>query len=145
MCSYSNNKKKIHIFYTLTCCSCCKCLVTLGDAFALLLVGAGVSIADAMPVNTGCFDAAKGVGLQFAKFIEPVLNFGSLTTAQGLNALLQRKTGLAPAAMQEMVFQGLPFRQFSYSFKMTPRNREEAREVKRILDTFTCHMLKLNV
>ena len=106
-----------------------------------LLVGAGVSIADAMKGNTGGFDAAKGVGLQFAKFIEPVLNFGSLTTAQGLNALLQRKTGLAPAAMQEMVFQGLPFRQFNYSFKMTPRNREEARETKRILDTFTFHML----
>ena len=106
-----------------------------------LLVGAGVSIADAMKGNTGGFDAAKGVGLQFAKFIEPVLNFGSLTTAQGLNALLQRKTGLAAAPMQEMMFQGIDFRTFSYSFKMTPRNRDEARENKKILDTFAFHML----
>ena len=106
-----------------------------------LAVAAGASLGD---LNKGTIDGAdvgKGLGMQFAKFIEPVLNFGSLTTAQGLNALLQRKTGLAPAAMQEMVFQGLPFRQFNYSFKMTPRNREEARETKRILDTFTFHML----
>ena len=106
-----------------------------------LAVAAGASLGDLNKGNMTGAEVGKGLGMQFAKFIEPVLNFGSLTTAQGLNALLQRKTGLAPAAMQEMVFQGLPFRQFNYSFKMTPRNREEAREVKRILDTFTFHML----
>ena len=106
-----------------------------------LAVAAGASLGD---LNKGTMDGAdlgKGLGMQFAKFIEPVLNFGSLTTAQGLNALLQRKTGLAAAPMQEMMFQGIDFRTFSYSFKMTPRNREEARENKKILDTFAFHML----
>ena len=106
-----------------------------------LAVAAGASLGD---LNKGTMTGAevgKGLGMQFAKFIEPVLNFGSLTTAQGLNALLQRKSGLAAAPMQEMMFQGIDFRTFSYSFKMTPRNREEARENKKILDTFAFHML----
>ena len=79
--------------------------------------------------------------MQFAKFIEPVLNLGSLTTAQGLNALIQRKTGLATQPMAEMTFTGIDFRTFAYSFTMTPRSREEAREIKNILDCFAFHML----
>ena len=106
-----------------------------------LAVAAGASIGDLMKGNTGGGDMARGLGLQFAKFIEPVLNLGSLTTAQGLNALIQRKTGLATQPMAEMTFTGIDFRTFSYSFTMTPRSREEAREIKRILDTFTFHML----
>jgi len=106
-----------------------------------LAVAAGASLGDLNKATMTGADVGKGLGMQFAKFIEPVLNFGSLTTAQGLNALLQRKTGLAAAPMQEMMFQGIDFRTFSYSFKMTPRNREEARENKRILDTFAFHML----
>ena len=106
-----------------------------------LAVAAGASIGDLMKGNTGGGDMAKGLGMQFAKFIEPVLNLGSLTTAQGLNALIQRKTGLATQPMAEMTFTGIDFRTFSYSFTMTPRSREEAREIKRILDTFTFHML----
>ena len=106
-----------------------------------LAVAAGASLGDLNKGTMTGADLGKGLGMQFAKFIEPVLNFGSLTTAQGLNALLQRKTGLAAAPMQEMMFQGVDFRTFSYSFKMTPRNREEARETKRILDTFAFHML----
>ena len=106
-----------------------------------LAVAAGASIGDLMKGNTGGGDMGKGLGLQFAKFIEPVLNLGSLTTAQGLNALIQRKTGLATQPMAEMTFTGIDFRTFSYSFTMTPRSREEAREIKRILDTFTFHTL----
>ena len=106
-----------------------------------LAVAAGASIGDLMKGNTGGGDMARGLGMQFAKFIEPVLNLGSLTTAQGLNALIQRKTGLATQPMAEMTFTGIDFRTFSYSFTMTPRSREEAREIKRILDTFTFHML----
>ena len=106
-----------------------------------LLVAGGTSIADFMKGNTSGGETAKGMGLQFAKTIEPLINFGTLGTAQGLNALIQRKSGLAAAPMMEMVFQGIDFRTFNYNFKMTPRNREEAREVKRIIDTFTFHML----
>ena len=106
-----------------------------------LAVAAGASIGDLMKGNTGGGDMARGLGMQFAKFIEPVLNLGSLTTAQGLNALIQRKTGLATQPMAEMTFTGIDFRTFAYSFTMTPRSREEAREIKRILDTFTFHML----
>ena len=106
-----------------------------------LAVAAGASLGDLNADKITGSEFGKGLGMQFAKFIEPVLNFGSLTTAQGLNALLQRKTGLAAAPMQEMMFQGIDFRTFSYSFKMTPRNREEARENKKILDTFAFHML----
>ena len=106
-----------------------------------LTVAAGASIGDIMKGNVGGKDMAKGLGMQFAKFIEPVLNLGSLTTAQGLNALIQRKTGLATQPMAEMTFTGIDFRTFAYSFTMTPRSREEAREIKNILDCFAFHML----
>ena len=106
-----------------------------------LAVAAGASIGDIMKGNVGGKDMAKGLGMQFAKFIEPVLNLGSLTTAQGLNALIQRKTGLATQPMAEMTFTGIDFRTFAYSFTMTPRSREEAREIKNILDCFAFHML----
>jgi len=86
-------------------------------------------------------DFGKAIGLNAAKLIEPLVSFGTLGTAAGSLAALQRKTGLAPAPLQEMIFQGIDYRTFSYSFKMTPRNRKEAQEIKKIIDTFTYHML----
>jgi len=105
------------------------------------VLGGASAISDLMKGNTGLADTAKATGLQLAKLIEPLVSFGSLGTASGTLAALQRKTGLAPAPMQEMIFQGIGYRTFNYSFKMTPRNRKEAQEIKKIIDTFTYHML----
>ena len=105
------------------------------------VAGAFAGIADTLKGNQGIADLAKGQGMQAAKLIEGLVSFGSLGTAAGGMAALQRKTGLAPAPLQEMIFEGIDYRTFSYNFTMTPRNREEAREIKKIIDTFTYHML----
>ena len=47
-----------------------------------LAVAAGASLGDLNKGNMTGGDVGKGLGMQFAKFIEPVLNFGSLTTAE---------------------------------------------------------------
>ena len=105
------------------------------------VIGGAAALADLMKGNVGIADAAKGQGMQIAKLIEPLVSFGTLGTASGTLAALQRKTGVAPAPMQEMIFEGIDYRTFTYSFKMNPRNRKEAQEVKKIVDTFTYHML----
>jgi len=105
------------------------------------VIGGLSGAADYFKGKTGGSDTLVGLGMQAAKMIEPLISFGTLGTAAGSLAALQRKTGVAPAPLQEMIFQGLDYRTFNYSFKMTPRNRQEAKEIKRIIDTFTYHML----
>ena len=106
-----------------------------------MLTGVLASFADIMKGKQGWGDAGKGLGAQTSKLVESLLDFGSLGTAAGAAAKLQRTTGIAPAPMQEMIFKGIDYRKYDYSFKMTPRNRKEAREVNDIVDTFTYHML----
>ena len=110
-------------------------------AEAGLLAGMAAGGADWLKGNMSFGELSKGIGMQAAKTIEPLLTFGTLGTGAGAMAALQRKTGLAAAPMQEMIFQGIDYRTFNYSFKMNPRNRREAKDVKSIIDTFTYHML----
>ena len=105
------------------------------------VAGGIAGLADFAKGKQGGTDLLKGVGMQAAKLIEGLVSFGSLGTAAGGMAALQRKTGLAPAPLQEMIFEGIDYRTFNYNFKLTPRNREEAQEIKKIIDTFTFHML----
>jgi hypothetical protein len=105
------------------------------------LVAGAAAASDFLKGNISGADFAKSLGLNAAKLIEPLVSFGTLGTAAGSLAALQRKTGLAPAPLQEMIFQGIDYRTFNYSFKMTPRNRKEAQDIKKIIDTFTFHML----
>ena len=106
-----------------------------------LLTGVFSSMADMMKGKQSWKEATKGMGAASAAQLESVLDFGSLGTAAGAAAKLQRTTGIAAAPMQEMIFKGIDYRKFDYSFKLTPRNRKEAREVNKIIDTFTYHML----
>ena len=105
------------------------------------VAGGIAGLADFAKGKANLADLSKGMGMQAAKLIEGLVSFGSLGTAAGGMAALQRKTGLAPAPLQEMIFEGIDYRTFAYNFKMTPRNREEAREINKIIDTFTYHML----
>lgn len=105
------------------------------------VAGGIAGLADFAKGKANLADLSKGMGMQAAKLIEGLVSFGSLGTAAGGMAALQRKTGLAPAPLQEMIFEGIDYRTFTYSFKMNPRNRKEAQEIKKIVDTFTYHML----
>ena len=105
------------------------------------LVGGGAAVADWRKGNIGFEDMAKGIGVQAAKSVLGVMSFFTGGGLEGSYELIQRKTGLAAAPLKEMIFEGIDFRTFEYSFTMNPRNRKEAQEIKKILDTFTYHML----
>jgi len=105
------------------------------------LAASAAGVGDLLKGKTNLTDMGKAMGMQAAKSILGILQFATLGTSAGAYEALQRKTGLAAAPLKEMVFEGIDFRSFSYSFTMNPRNRKEALEVKDIIDAFTYHML----
>ena len=54
--------------------------------------------------------------------------------------LLARTTGEILNPNMELLFNGPSLRSFKFSFKMTPRNRDEAIEIKNIIRVFKTHM-----
>lgn len=54
--------------------------------------------------------------------------------------LLARTTGEILNPNMELLFNGPSLRSFKFSFKMTPRNRDEAMEIKNIIRCFKTHM-----
>ena len=75
----------------------------------------------------------KAVAMQGAKALSGVSSFASGGLAAGINAVIQRRTGLAPAAMTEMIFNGIDYRTFSFTFKFTPRSKQESDVVNNLL------------
>lgn len=60
----------------------------------------------------------------------------SLESALGSSNLLSRLSGLAINESLELLFDGPQLREFSFSFKMTPRSKNEAQMVRSIIRTF---------
>lgn len=56
---------------------------------------------------------------------------------QGANSAA---TGLAANPKKEQVFKGVNFRTFTFDYKFFPRNANEARNVRKIIDEFKYHM-----
>ena len=98
-------------------------------------------LGDMLKGNTTGGEAALSNILQMTSAIEPLISFGTIGGAEGLGAAIQAKSGLAAGDVTEMTFKGIGYRDFSYSFTMTPRNQKEAQLIKAIVDTFAFHML----
>lgn len=67
--------------------------------------------------------------------IKPIMNTAILSKILGLNGnqLLTRSTGAILNPNFELLFGGPGLRYFTFSFKMTPRDQKEARNVKNII------------
>ena len=66
-----------------------------------------------------------------------------LTQSAGLGdfkAVLQKTTGRAFNNNLEMVFEGVPMREFSYTFEFAPKNRKELDNARKIISLFKFHM-----
>ena len=59
----------------------------------------------------------------------------------GASAALQRRMAVAPAAMSEMIFNGIDYREFGFTFKFTPRSKRESDTVNKIVNQFKMAML----
>lgn len=76
------------------------------------------------------------------QFLVEVASMG-LAVVQGagdLKAALTRTTGRAFNNNLEMVFKGVPMREFEYEFEFAPRNRKELEAAQKIISLFKFHM-----
>ena len=106
------------------------------------IVGMGAKLKDFFSSAEGTGGANFGAGAaQLSKLLDGGVEFFSLGTAGGIGASIQRRTGIAPAAMTEMIFNGIDYRSFSFDFKFTPRNKKESDLVRSILDIMKSSML----
>ena len=106
-------------------------------------LGALAKLRDAM--NSGDFFGADlaAVGSQVGKLVTGLGSFATGGLGAGVNAALQRRTGIAPAAMSEMIFNGIDYRTFSFTFKFTPRSKKESDVVNNLLHEIKESMLPL--
>ena len=107
-----------------------------------MITGAMAKLKDAINSPRGFFGADLGsIAAQAGKAVSGVGSFATGGLMAGTGAALQRRTGIAPAAMQEMIFNGIDYRSFSFTFKFTPRSREESDVVNSILHCIKDAML----
>ena len=107
-----------------------------------MITGAMAKLKDAINSDKGFFGANLGaVAAQAGKAVAGVGSFATGGLMAGTGAALQRRTGIAPAAMQEMIFNGIDYRNFSFTFKFTPRSKEESDVVNQILHCIKDAML----
>jgi hypothetical protein len=107
-----------------------------------MITGAMAKLKDALNSKGGFFGAdLMSVAAQVGKGVSGVGSFATGGLLAGSGAALQRRTGIAPAAMQEMIFNGIDYRSFSFTFKFTPRSKEESDVVNKILHAIKDAML----
>lgn len=107
-------------------------------------IGIGIGVlAKAKDFYTSGFDTANlGSALQQAgKGIIGASAFLTGGLMGGVGAALQRRTGIAPSAMSEMIFNGIDYREFSFTFKFTPRSKMESDTVNKMVNQFKMAML----
>ena len=108
-------------------------------------LGAFSKLRDAM--NSGNFFGGdmKAVGAQVGKLVTGLGSFATGGLGAGVGAAVQRRTGIAPAAMTEMIFNGIDYRTFSFTFKFTPRSRKESDVVNNLLHAIKDAMLPTKI
>lgn len=104
-------------------------------------LGAFAKIKDA--INAGQFKGPDmgAVAQQAGKLATGASSFFTGGLGDGIGAAVQRRTGIAPAAMSEMIFNGIDYRTFSFTFKFTPRSKKESDVVNNLLHAIKEAML----
>jgi hypothetical protein len=107
-------------------------------------LGAFAKIKDAINSGSGFTGPDMGaVAQQAGKLATGLSSFFTGGLGEGIGAAVQRRTGIAPAAMSEMIFNGIDYRTFSFTFKFTPRSKKESDVVNNLLHEIKESMLPL--
>jgi len=100
-------------------------------------------------------DQAKALGDNITKGLDAIINQASdawttglagssgAIAAYGISKLpnaVQASAGLAPNPKKEQLFKGVDFRTFTFDYQFYPRNVNEAKNVKNIINQFKLHM-----
>ena len=109
------------------------------DLTASLFSGAALGFLEGGTKGAG--NAAKNdinliMGKDGKDMLGELVKAKSLESALGSSNLLSRLSGLAINESLELLFDGPQLREFSFSFKMTPRSKNEAQMVRSIIRTF---------
>ena len=81
-----------------------------------------------------------GFSEEFTAFVRNNILGAVDAIAPGTVAMRQAQTGVAVNNRLELTFKAVNLREFNYSFKFMPRNKEEADEVQKIIYMFKYHM-----
>ena len=108
-------------------------------------LGALAKLRDAMNSDKFFGGDMAAVGAQVGKLVTGLGSFATGGLGAGVGAAVQRRTGIAPAAMTEMIFNGIDYRTFSFTFKFTPRSRKESDVVNNLLHAIKDAMLPTRV
>ena len=106
-----------------------------------MITGAMAKVKDALKSGSFFGSDLGSITAQLAKGVSGVGSFATGGLMAGTQAAIQRRTGIAPAAMQEMIFNGIDYRNFSFTFKFTPRSKKESDVVNKILHAIKDAML----
>ena len=99
------------------------------DTAMAMIAGGGEAGANAAGKNLQAATANKDV-------TTALIAIKASEAAVGGTGLLSRVAGLAVDSSLELLFNGPSLREFSFSFKMTPRSKDEAKMVRSIIRTF---------
>ena len=103
-----------------------------------------VDIAEQL-MDTGTLDkakleeTAKSAGAAMEK--QSLGMIGALPMMGGLAEAVEMKKGVITTDRMELAFEGVDKRTFSYDFKFIPRSKDEADEIKKIINAFKFNML----
>ncbi len=81
-----------------------------------------------------------GFSEEFTAFVRNNILGAVDAAAPGVVALRQAQTGVAVNNRLELTFKAINLREFNYTFKFMPKNKEEADEVQKIIYMFKYHM-----
>ena len=108
---------------------------------ALRVAGAAAAVKPGAAI-TAMVDGARNmtgrVDFVIAQGIVSTLNNlpGNIGGSNDINQVLSSTTGTVLNPNVELLFEGFGLRNFSHTWKFAPQNEDEAREVKRIINTF---------
>lgn len=91
----------------------------------------------------GVFDGEKVLskaGAALGTFSEAVLKGALEIVLPGFGGIVDKKRGYATNPQTELVFKGVPFRNFNFPFEFAPRNEKEKDNVHKIIQLFKFHM-----
>lgn len=115
--------------------------VTYGEADTAIqeLALRGVDIASATLESLSKNPTTKGGGTTSNDIQSALAGIAQITSGD-TGKLIGKLTSLAVNPKKEQIFEGVPFRSFSYTYDFYPRSEDESENVKRILDELKYHM-----